>query len=55
MSDEKTLKEQRDRFVAFSFAVADLFIEVAESGKVIHVSGASKALTGIDEKALAEP
>lgn len=52
MSDEKTLKEQRDRFVAFSFAVADLFIEVAENGKIIHVSGASKALTGIDEKAL---
>ncbi|MGB4106221.1 MAG: EAL domain-containing protein [Alphaproteobacteria bacterium] len=52
MSDEKTLKEQRDRYVAFSFAVADLFIEVAENGKVVHVSGASKALTGIDEKAL---
>lgn len=52
MSDEKTLKEQRDRFVAFSFAVADLFIEVAENGKIIHVTGASKALTGIDEKAL---
>lgn len=52
MSDEKTLKEQRDRYVAFSFAVADLFIEVAENGKILNVTGASKALTGIDEKAL---
>ena len=52
MSDEKTLKEQRDRYLAFSFAVADLFIEVAENGKIIHTTGASKSLTGIDEKSL---
>jgi PAS domain S-box-containing protein len=51
-TDEKTLREQRDRYVGFAFAAGDLFIEVSEHGQIVDASGASKALTGIDEKSL---
>ncbi len=50
MSDN--LKEQRDRFLAFSFASADLFIEVSEKGEVEYALGAAKGITGVDELAL---
>ena len=50
--DAKSIKDQRDRFLAFAFASSDLFIEVSEEGKVTHAIGASKGITGVDEKAL---
>ena len=51
MSDQK-LKNQRDRFLAFSFASADLFIEMDANGVVTFALGAAKGLSGISDKAL---
>jgi EAL domain-containing protein (putative c-di-GMP-specific phosphodiesterase class I) len=45
-------KTQRDQFLAFSFASADLFIEVSEEGKVSFALGAAKGMTGVDETEL---
>jgi EAL domain-containing protein (putative c-di-GMP-specific phosphodiesterase class I)/GGDEF domain-containing protein len=40
-------RRERDRFVAFSFAAADMLLELdAEQARVIFVSGAAKAVTG---------
>jgi EAL domain-containing protein (putative c-di-GMP-specific phosphodiesterase class I) len=50
--DSKSIKEQRDRFLAFSFASADLFIEVSMDGKIVFALGAARSLTGIDESKL---
>jgi len=52
MANENSIKDQRDRFLAFAFASADLFLEVSEEGKVVFVFGAAKGLTGIDDKTL---
>ncbi len=49
MSDDK-VKQQRDRFLAFSFASADLFIEVGSDGLITFALGAARSLTGINEK-----
>jgi EAL domain-containing protein (putative c-di-GMP-specific phosphodiesterase class I) len=48
MSDDK-LKQQRDRFLAFSFASADLFIEVEPDGLISYSLGAARSLTGANE------
>ena len=45
VSDYRT---ERDRFVAFAFAAADLLIEVGADHRVAYVAGAAKALTGRD-------
>ncbi len=47
---QQDVKTQRDRFLAFSFASADLFIEVSEEGKIIYALGASKSMMGFDDK-----
>lgn len=52
MADIKNIKEQRDRFLAFSFASSDLFIEVDESEKIVYALGAAKGVIGVDEKQL---
>ncbi|HRK97467.1 MAG TPA: EAL domain-containing protein [Alphaproteobacteria bacterium] len=52
MSANKDLKIQRDRFLAFAFAAADLLIEITQQGKIVYASGAAKALTGFDDKEL---
>ena len=46
------IKTQRDRFLAFSFASADLFIEVSPKGKITFALGAAKSLTGVDHQEL---
>lgn len=51
-AEKGSLKEQRDRFLAFSFASADLFVEVSGEGRVIFAAGAAKGVTGLDEKSL---
>lgn len=51
MADDK-IKAQRDRFLAFSFASSDLFLEVAEDGMIAFAFGAAKSLTGIDHATL---
>ncbi|MCF8495791.1 MAG: EAL domain-containing protein [Alphaproteobacteria bacterium] len=52
MTDDSILSEQRDRFLAFAFASADLLIEVSEEEKIVFALGASRGLTGIDAKSL---
>lgn len=52
MPDEKSLKLQRDRFLAFSFASADLFVEISEDHKIAYALGAAKGIIGIDDKSL---
>ena len=46
------LRLERDRFVAFAFAAADLLMEVDAEGRVHYAMGAAKSLTGLDTKAL---
>ena len=46
------LKQQRDMFLAFSFAAADLFLEVSGEGEVVFALGAAMGLTGIKDKSL---
>lgn len=41
------IKVQRDRFLAFAFASADLLIEVDEKQKIIFASGAAKKFFGV--------
>lgn len=45
-------KTQRDRFLAFAFASADLFVEIGESGEISFAIGAARSLTGIDHTTL---
>lgn len=40
------IRGERDRFVAFSFAVADLLLELDRDGVVVYASGAAQGLTG---------
>lgn len=49
MADLEEQKKQRDRFLAFAFASADLFLEISEEGKIIYALGASKGMTGFDD------
>lgn len=44
--DYKDIKKQRDRFLAFAFASADLLLEVNEKDEVQFASGAAKGFTG---------
>ena len=48
----KTIKNQRDHFLAFSFASADLLIEVGSNEKIIFATGAAMGITGIDDQNL---
>jgi EAL domain-containing protein (putative c-di-GMP-specific phosphodiesterase class I) len=41
-----TVRSQRDRFVGFAFAAADLLIEVTRSGTIAFVAGAARNLNG---------
>lgn len=52
MTKEHDLKLQRDRFLAFSFAGADLLIEIDRAGKIVFASGATKFFTGADPQTL---
>lgn len=53
MSTEKdTTKEQRDRFLAFAFAGADLMLEIDRDGRIAYTAGAVKGIAGIPEEQL---
>ncbi|WP_169569074.1 EAL domain-containing protein [Sneathiella limimaris] len=54
MTDAKLneLKGDKERFVAFSFAAADLLVELDAKGKICFVSGAAKGITGVDSSKL---
>ncbi|WP_025898900.1 PAS domain-containing protein [Sneathiella glossodoripedis] len=42
------LRDDKERFVAFSFAAADLLIELDASANICFISGAAKGITGRD-------
>lgn len=47
MTPSPDVRQERDRFVAFSFAAADLLMEIEpEHGLIQFVSGAAKSITG---------
>jgi EAL domain-containing protein (putative c-di-GMP-specific phosphodiesterase class I) len=46
------LRQERDRFVAFSFAAADLLIEVGAERRILYISGAARAVAGQSADAL---
>ena len=46
------IRAERDRFVAFAFAAADLLLEVDGDGKVTFAAGALKSLTNRDASGL---
>lgn len=49
MSKSPDLKDQRDRFLAFSFASADMLLEVDGDDNILAAIGASKNMTGFNE------
>ena len=49
----RDLREERDRFVGFAFAAADLLLEISGEGQILFAAGAAKALTGVTPAALA--
>ena len=46
------IRAERDRFVAFAFAAADLLIEVGSDERILYAAGAARALTGRDAPSL---
>ena len=50
MQPSNDLKFQRDRFLAFSFAGADLLIEINPTGHITFAAGATHAILGADDK-----
>ena len=46
------LRSERDRFVAFAFAAADLLIEASAEGRILFCTGAAQVLTGKAPNAL---
>ncbi|WP_373086427.1 EAL domain-containing protein [Sneathiella sp.] len=44
----EAVRSEKERFVAFSFAAADLLIELDGKGNICFISGAAKGLTGFD-------
>jgi EAL domain-containing protein (putative c-di-GMP-specific phosphodiesterase class I) len=52
MSEIKELREERDRFVAFAFAAADVLVQLDPDRRVRFASGASQALLGVPAAAL---
>lgn len=52
MADAPNIKQQRDRFLAFSFASSDLLMEIGTGGKIMYALGASQGILGVDDKTL---
>lgn len=52
MPSDTDFKSQRDRFLAFSFAGADLLLEVDSGKNITFAMGATKTLLGIDDREL---
>ena len=46
------VKTQRDRYIAFSLASADLLIETGVDGLIVHVTGATRTLLGAEADAV---
>lgn len=54
MTDDHSLKAQRDRFLAFAFASADLLLEISVEGRVSYALGAIKGVTGAEASSLVD-
>jgi len=52
MATEQEIKQERDRFVAFTFCWSDIVIELDLNFKIVFAGGAISALTGIKESDL---
>ena len=52
MAEPHTMKELRDRFVAFSFAASDFLLEIDKSHKIAFAAGQAKSLSGLSDKQL---
>lgn len=50
--DREAARQQRHRFLGFSFALADLLVEVDATGRIAFAAGACHRLLGMDETAL---
>ncbi|HEY8964625.1 MAG TPA: EAL domain-containing protein [Alphaproteobacteria bacterium] len=50
MASDNGMKEQRDRFLAFAFAGADLLLEVDAQGKILYAAGATGLAAAGDTK-----
>lgn len=48
----EVVKLQRERFLAFSFAMADLLIELDAEGRIVFVAGACRRFFGLDDASL---
>ena len=49
----RTLKSERDRFVAFAFSTSDMLLELDSARRIVFAAGATSALTGRDPGELA--
>ncbi|MBN8531797.1 MAG: EAL domain-containing protein [Alphaproteobacteria bacterium] len=49
-SPDEALRLQRDRFVAFAFASADILIELDEKGNIQFVDGTTRGMLGVGPK-----
>ena len=47
-----SLVEQRNRFLSFAFAAADILVETDSDGIIRYAAGATAALAGADETTL---
>ena len=52
LAQKTSLRNERDRFVAFAFAAADLLLEIDEKRSIQFASGAARQFTGRDASAL---
>lgn len=52
MPERDDYKNQRDRYIAFSLAAADLLVEVDEGGKIARTIGATNALLAEDAQSV---
>ena len=52
VNDANDLKRQRDRFLAFSFASADLFVEIGADEHIVYTLGAARSLAGASDEGL---
>lgn len=50
MASENNFKEQRDRFLAFAFAGADLLLEINKEGLITYAAGATGLAASGDDK-----
>lgn len=52
MPGDGAARNERDRYVAFAFAAADLLVEVDDAGQIVFAAGASQSLTRRDAGSL---